>query len=45
MGRFKVTNISCVTTDDKNCIDLSEYLRKQGRVLLDDKIYKRPRFV
>ena len=46
MGRFKVTNISCITTEDKNRIDLTDYLKKEGRILLDDdKIYKRPRFV
>ena len=46
MGRFKITNITCITTEDKKCIYLSEYLRKQGVVLLDDdKLYKRPRII
>ena len=46
MERFKVTNISCITTDDKNYIDLNKYLKNQCKILLDDnKIYKRPRIV
>lgn len=46
MGRFKVTNISCITTEDKKYVDLSEYLKKQAGIILDDgKIYKRPRIV
>ena len=46
MERFKVTNISCITTDYKNYIDLNKYLKNQCKILLDDnKIYKRPRIV
>jgi hypothetical protein len=47
MSRFKVKNISCITTEDINCcIDLSEYIRNQAGIMLEDnKIYKRPRII
>ncbi len=45
MGRFKVKNVSFITTADKDFIDLSEYLKNQSKILLDDKLYKRPRII
>jgi len=45
MGRFKVINERPITTSDKDCLDLSQYVKNHPIVVMGNKKYKRPQIV
>ena len=45
MGRFKVVSERPIQPSDKDCLDLSKYLKNHAVIVMGNKKYKRPQIV